>query len=93
MRTAATLSSESLSPEQAQQLRALIDAAGFFGLPAEIQTAAQGADRFLYTVTVELEGQRHTVRAEDAAVPPTFRPLLKWLTNATRKAPRRRKPS
>jgi hypothetical protein len=90
MRMGATLDTEALSPEAARELCRLVDAAGFFELPSEIIGATQGADRFLYTVTIEQEGRHHRVRTSDAASPATLRPLLGWLTNAARKAQRSR---
>jgi len=88
MRLAATIDAASLSPEEARQLRELVDAAGFFELPAEIGGATRGADRFLYTLTVEVEGQQHTVRTSDAAAPAALRSLIDWLTNSVRQARR-----
>ncbi len=88
MRMAATIDSESLSEEEARQLRDLIERAGFFELPEEIGGPAEGADRFLYTFTVEMEGRRHTVRTSEAAAPPGLRSLIRWLTNAARKGRR-----
>ncbi len=88
MRTAATIDSESLSQEEARRLRELVEAAGFFELPEEIADPAEGggADRFLYMLTVEMEGRRHTVRTSETAAPPRLRSLIRWLTTAARKA-------
>jgi hypothetical protein len=90
MRIAATMDSESLSLEHARQLRELIEAAGFFELPEEMAgpVGLGGADRFLYTLTVEMEGRRHTVHTSEAAAPPEVRSLILWLTRAARKAKR-----
>ncbi len=86
MRLAVTIDSEALSQEEAIRLRELVDAAGFFELPEEITTPTPGADRFLYTLTVEVEGRRHTVRTSDAAAPAALRSLIDWLTKAAREA-------
>ena len=88
IRTGATINVESLSPEDAQHLYELIDVASFFELPAEIIGPSQGADSFLYTLTVEMEGRRHTVRTSEASVPSVLRPLIAWLTNGARRARR-----
>lgn len=85
MRMAATIDSESLSEEEARRLSELVDAADFFELPEEIGTLAGGADRFLYTLTVEMEGRRHTVHTGEAAAPPGLRALIRWLSIAARK--------
>jgi hypothetical protein len=89
MRMAATIDSESLSHEEASRLRELVEAAGFFNLPEKIgDPDAPGADQFLYTVAVEMEGLRHTVHTGDAAAPPALRLLIRWLTNVARKGRR-----
>lgn len=79
MRMRATVDSESLSPEEARDLHEMVDAAGFFDLPAAITTPTPGADRFHYKLTVEAEGRRHTVDVSEAAVPEALRPLLQQL--------------
>ena len=86
IRMAATVDTESLSREDADQLRALVEAAGFFDLLETIGgPEAGGADRFLYTVVVETEGVRHTVHTSEAAAPPALRSLIRWLTNVARR--------
>jgi len=88
IRMAATVNTESLSPEQARELRDTLDAAAFFDLPARIESPALEADRFRYKLTVEAEGRRHTVEVGEAAVPEALRPLLQHLMAAARSASR-----
>lgn len=88
MRMTATVDSESLSEEEARELRALVGQARFFELPEEIGGPAEGADRFIYILTVEMEGRRHSVRTSEATAPPELRSLIRWLTNAARKGRR-----
>ena len=88
MRMAATIDSDSLTPEEAQRLRELVDASGFFELPAEISGAPGGNDRFLYSVTVHIAGRSHTVRTGEAAIPAGLRPLIDLLSKAARDAQR-----
>lgn len=85
MRVSATIDSEVLSPEEERKLRDMVEATDFFQLPPMLLTPTPGADRFVYRLTVESDGQRHTVEASDAAVPSSLRPLLEWLTGAARK--------
>ena len=80
MRMTAVVNTESLSPEEACDLREMLDTAGFFDLPAAITSPTPGADRFHYKLTVEAEGRRHTVDVGEAAVPETLRPLIQQLT-------------
>ena len=84
----ACLDSDSLSPQEERDLRDMIETGGFFQLPNVISPSSPGADRFLYRLTVELEGQRHTVEMSEAAVPLGLRPLLERLTAAARQAQR-----
>ena len=86
----ATLDTETLSPEEAHRLREMVDAAGFFELPAVIVTPAPGVDRFYYTLTVDTAGRQHTVHTSDAAAPEALRPLLDWLTDVARRTQRGR---
>ncbi len=84
MRMTATVDTESLPAEEGGELQELVEAAGFFDLPAVITIGAPGADRFRYKLTVEAEGQRHTVEVGEAAAPEALRPLLQRLTAVTR---------
>ncbi len=84
MRMAGSIDSGSLSGEEARRLHQWVEAAGFFELPEELTGPAGGADRFLYTLTVEMDGRRHTVRTGEAAAPAALRSLIRWLTNAAR---------
>jgi hypothetical protein len=87
MRMAATVDADSLSREQARKLRELIEATGFFDLPEEIGDLAKPgeADRFLYILTVQMEGRSHTVRTGESTAPPKLRSLIRWLTEAARR--------
>ena len=84
----ASCESDSLTPEDEDELRRLIESAGFFQLPATVTSStssAPGADRFAYRLTVEVDGEEHTVDMEEAAVPPESRPLLEWLSGFARR--------
>lgn len=80
MRTAASIDSDSLSPEQTQELQGLAGAADFFNLPSRIGDAGEGADQFQYKVTIEAGGKTHTVECGDASVPASLQALLRRLT-------------
>lgn len=85
MRLSTTIDSDTLSSEDAATLRDLIRSASFFDLAVKNQKAQSGADRFQYKVTVELQGQRHTIEIEESVVPPSLRPLLTWLTEKAKR--------
>ena len=80
MRMAAIVQTESLSPDEARELHTMVETVRFFDLPAVIASPARGADRFVYTLTVEAETRRHTIEVGEAAVPEALQPLLQRLT-------------
>jgi hypothetical protein len=88
MRLAVTIDTHQLSPEEAKELEEMVEAAGFFDLPAKISSESPGADRFHYKLTVEAEGQRHTVELGEAAAPEPLRTLLRRLTTVARSVQR-----
>jgi emfourin len=75
----ADVDSRSLSPEYAERLRRLIEAADFFNLPARSKSQP-GADRFQYRLAVELGGHRKVVQIGDGSVPESLQPLIDFLT-------------
>jgi len=76
--------SDSLPPEEADELVNLFNAADFFQLPTKIPSDTAVADQFQYTITVETENQRHTVEIGDTAVPENLQPLLNKLRTLSR---------
>lgn len=79
-----TVDTATLPPEKANQLTQLVATADFFHLPATITSRTPQPDSFEYSLTVEEDGQQHTVRVSEQAVPSALRPLLKWLMEAAR---------
>ena len=83
IRLTTSVDSAALPDDDARRLREMVDGAGFFELPPVIGKPAP--DRFQYRLTVEDGKRRHTVEVNEAAVPPSLRPLIDWLTSAARK--------
>ncbi len=77
---------DKLPPEDANKLYQLVEASDFFKLPETIAAPRPSVDRFHYTVTVDESGKKHTVDVDEAAVPPTLKPLIQWLTTAALKS-------
>ena len=75
----ARIDTEKLPEEQAIELESLIDAAGFFELPATMNESHRGTDRFTYRISVETEGKKNTIETDDEAAPTSLRPLLRRL--------------
>jgi len=78
------LDSTNLPPDQAAQLRQLIEAADFFNLPTALPSTPQ-PDRFQYRLTVQDGNRQHQITVGEAAVPSLLRPLLDWLMDAIRR--------
>jgi hypothetical protein len=84
MRLAVELMTDSLSPEEAEELELLVEKARFFDLPAILTSQTGGADHFQYRLTVERGDQFHTVVTSESATPEDLQPLIERLTNAAR---------
>lgn len=75
---------QKLPHEESAKVRAMIDSAKFLELPKKLAATKSGADRFQYKIIVEMNEQRHRVDIDEAAAPPSLRPLLDWLTKKAR---------
>ncbi len=84
--TRLTLDLNDLPADQAETLRACLDEANFLTLPENLVTRPM-PDEFNYTITVEMDTMKHTVRTSDTSAPESLRPLLREL--AERARPRR----
>lgn len=73
------LQTETLPPEEADELQNLVEAAGFFNLPSKITSEGVVRDQFQYQLTITTDKQQHTVEVGDAAAPDSLWPLLEKL--------------
>ena len=80
MRVAATIDTQLLSPEQANEIEDMVKGLNFFDLPGELEAPDRGADRFQYRLTINTEGHTHTMEVGESAAPGELRPLLRKLT-------------
>jgi hypothetical protein len=74
-----TADSSALSAEDARKLRQLIADARFFDLPERFPPT-EVRDGFGYSITVEMDGKRHTVDVSEEQVPARLQPLVDWLS-------------
>ena len=72
-----TIDGATLSAEDARKLVKLIAEVRFFDRPE--QYPIHGADLYEYTITVELNGKRHSVSYDDE--PAELKPLIDWLSS------------
>lgn len=74
------IDTEELAPEQAEQLKGLVERARFFEQPPEVGAPPPGAaDLRSYTITVQDGDRTHTVRTSDALADPALRDLVEHL--------------
>jgi len=81
------ISTKSIQPQQAQEVKKLIEDAKFFDLPANLLPKDGAADYIGYTITiVEDEGmkRKHTVETSQFTTPPELGALIKYLNNLCR---------
>jgi len=86
LRLAHDIDSSTLPPQQAADLKNLVDQSRFFDLPPVLRAERPGADRFQYKLRVKSDSQEHSLEVDEAALPPSLRPLLNWIMQAKRKA-------
>lgn len=78
------IDSQELDPQEQAELEALVEEAGFFD--AEIATAAaQGADQFNYTLTIEHGRRLRSVTLAEGAMPPEWEALVERITTIARR--------
>jgi hypothetical protein len=71
------IDTSSLSPTEAARLRALVQGAHFFTLPADLGAADASPDAFGYELDVtDDEGREHAVSFALDAAPPSLRALV-----------------
>ncbi|HEX2619529.1 MAG TPA: protealysin inhibitor emfourin [Phototrophicaceae bacterium] len=76
------LDSEKLSSRETRHLHELIQDAGFFDLPKEVGKVPKGAaDYQRYTITVEDEQEKHTVKTTDLADNEALMGLISFVQN------------
>ena len=89
LRIKADIDIESLPFEQAENIRRMLQEAGFFDLPAVVPALPHGADRFQYNLAIEDNGKHHSVEIhETETLPEPLKPLLKLLMEIARSHPR-----
>lgn len=80
-----TIDASALTDEERAELDRLIDEAGFFARGGEAGKPSKGAaDYRRYTITVEEQGRRHTVKASDPLDDPKLRNLIGFMQRKVR---------
>jgi hypothetical protein len=76
--TTKSIDTASLPAPEIDRLEQMLESAHFFELPALIPSTPQ-PDRFEYQITVERNGEKHSVTAAEPALPAELKPLVDWL--------------
>lgn len=83
------IDAHSLSDTEREALMTHLSDAEFFALPSAIaDPSTTGADRYNYRITIESDDRTHTVECTDGSAPASLAPLLDWLNDSARRAPR-----
>lgn len=85
MRLSTTLEDNDLDEEEFQVLKAEIEQASFFDLPARFQSTVGEVDRFEYHITIEWDQQLHSITVNESAMPDSLRPLVEHLDRLRRR--------
>jgi hypothetical protein len=80
----ATIDSHSLSADEAEELVRLMDEAGISELVQESTNPHSTPDQFTYRLTIKWGEDQHFIQLAEKQVPPSVRPLLKFLTRQSR---------
>ena len=82
MKTA--IDEKDLAPDEAQNLRQMVEGADFFNLSKKIMPRWPQPDRFQYDLRLEESGREHTVTVSEEVLPEKLKPLIKWLMEKSR---------
>jgi hypothetical protein len=76
-----SLDTDTVLPEEKQQIEGLIDNARFFNIPSKSASPSKGAaDYYEYTITVESgEKKKHTVETTDLTMQKELKPLINYM--------------
>ncbi|MGI0010998.1 MAG: protealysin inhibitor emfourin [Nitrosopumilaceae archaeon] len=85
IRTELTLDTDSLPTTEAHNLQRMVENSKFFDIPAKLLQPTKGADYFQYKITVEKDGQKHTVEAAELTMKPELKPFVDFLSRALMK--------
>jgi hypothetical protein len=79
-----TIDTDRLSPKEAGKLERLVEAAGFFGLPATSEPPRGGADFRSYIISISSAGGSHTVKIVEPVENPQLQALIDYLGEKAR---------
>ena len=89
MVTSTNVDTQTLPPNEAQEIQSLIENSHFFELPLQspqtLKTTRGAADYFTYKITVQDDKREHSVQANDINMQPNIKPLIDFLVKHSQK--------
>jgi hypothetical protein len=89
MVTSTNVDTQTLPPNEAQEIQCLIENSHFFELPSQSpqtsKTRKGAADYFIYKITVQDGKREHSVQANDINMQPNIKPLIDFLIRHSQK--------
>jgi hypothetical protein len=76
--TRTDLSSTSLPPAEARRLDEKVSESGLLSMTPQPESSPARPDELQYELTVDLDGDSHTVRLSEGALPDPVRSLIEW---------------
>lgn len=85
-----TVDTQSLSPNEANEIQKLIQNSHFFEIPSKSpqyssKTKKGAADYFTYKITIQNDEREHSVQFNDINMQPKIKPLLDFLMKHSQK--------
>lgn len=75
-----TVDTADLTPDEAQELVALVQSSGILSASEEAAAPRDVPRRYQYAITVEQDGQTHRVRISEVDLSEALRALVHWLS-------------
>lgn len=79
IRISTVVDTDSLSPEEATNLRELVRLAGLFEMKQRVKPSRGHPDQYNYRLMVVEDNQTHAIFIQEPDVQPELRQLLDWL--------------
>ena len=79
------LSDKLLDPDELEEIRLLIESSDFLRLKSESGSDKSFPDQFLYRISVETSGYRHSIMVYEQEVTAGLRPLILFLSEKARR--------
>ncbi|AKG23338.1 protealysin inhibitor emfourin [Calothrix sp. 336/3] len=73
---------KNLSETSIQELTKILKQTDFLNLPPQILSQSHQVERFQYQITLEYQGQLHTVTVPETAMDDNLKSLIEWIQSS-----------